>query len=84
MKERYHITPSIYVKLGYRYHQWCSITECIECGSRGKYEDLHPAHPCPFCGNKVKEKVGKWIDTSSKWKFWDSAGYWMTKEEEKS
>jgi hypothetical protein len=54
----------------------------VECGSRGKYHDLHPANPCPFCGNRVKEKVGKWIDTSSKWKFWDDSGYWMTKEEE--
>lgn len=82
MSERNHIKPSFFVKSTRRYLQWCCITECIECGTRGKYEDMHPVNPCPMCGNKLEVNVGKWIDTSSKWKFWDNIGYWKTKDEE--
>ncbi len=71
------IPPSWYVKHTYRYTNWCSICECLNCGLLGKYEDLHPANPCPSCGKAVKEKVGRWKKIKLPWwNFWTEKGYW--------
>lgn len=73
-----HIKPSFFVKSTRIYKHWCSIGVCINCGLTGKREDLHPAHPCPNCGEKVVDRVGKWIKTS-KWWHLRERGYWMVK-----
>lgn len=63
------IPPSWYVREMYNYHGWCNVTQCVSCGLTGKYEQLHPVDPCPTCGNKVEQKVGRWVDTE-KFTWW--------------
>lgn len=70
-----HIRPSSFVRETRIYKMWCAVTECTKCKSLGKYEDAHPANPCRFCGHKLAERVGRWVDQS---KWWQSSprGYW--------
>lgn len=75
--------PSYFVKLTRNYRTWCSITECPNCGLRGKYEDWHTVHPCPQCGTKPKKKVGRWVDLRPWWKCWGPKGYWEILEQNK-
>jgi len=58
-----HIPPSWFVKQTRTYRNWCSVTECSECGLRAKYEDAHIVEPCPNCGGKMHQKVGRWLTT---------------------
>ena len=57
---RISIPPSFFVRETRVYKSWCNVTECPDCGVRGKYEDAHIVNPCFNCGVKVKEKVGRW------------------------
>lgn len=80
-----HIVPSQYVRASTDYRVWCSITVCEECGLRAKYEDCHPANPCPNCGGKVKETVGKWVTTVKPVLFGllrKERGYWLLRKEQ--
>lgn len=74
-------SPSFYVRTTYGYKCWCSISECSDCGVRAKYEDMHTISPCPNCGGKVKERVGRWVVLSSSF-FGKEYGYWEIKGEE--
>ena len=65
---------------GYRIGSWANCTRCEDCNLVGLYEDCHPANPCHSCGGKrIDGLVGRWIVTSSKWKFWSKKGYWELK-----
>ena len=53
------IKPKYYGYIGN--NRWTSITICKKCGTRALYEDRHPVDPCPDCGGKLKEDIGKFI-----------------------
>jgi predicted RNA-binding Zn-ribbon protein involved in translation (DUF1610 family) len=82
-----HIEPSWFVRNVRRYKTWCSITVCEDCGLRAKYEDCHPVHPCPNCGSRMVEHVGRWQATVKKVLFGllkrERGGRWVLLEEEK-
>ncbi len=42
------------------YKQWCNVSVCSGCRLRAKYEDMHPCSPCPRCGSKCEQMVGRW------------------------
>jgi hypothetical protein len=54
------IKPSWFVKLTRIYKSWCNVVLCEKCGLKAKYEDCHPVEPCPNCGNRLTERVGRW------------------------
>lgn len=53
-----------------------NLTICEECDTAALYEDRHPVYPCPDCGAKLIEKVGRWI--SGSW-FKGTKGTWEIK-----
>ena len=64
------------------YGDYVNICLCISCGRVGQYEDFHIANPCPFCGGKKTEGVGRFIKTS-KWYqkiFNEKSGYWIVND----
>jgi rRNA maturation endonuclease Nob1 len=54
------VEPSFFVRQTRIYKKWCAVTNCRECDLKAKYEDCHPVDPCPNCGGKLIEKVGRW------------------------
>jgi len=70
-KKEKSMPPSWFVQRAREYKVWCNVNVCKSCGRRAKYEDMHSANPCPECGNKVKEFVGKW-----------TGEYWLIKGED--
>ncbi len=56
-----HISPSWFVRNARIYRKWCDVSVCKECGTRAKYEDMHPNNPCPECGGGVVKRTGRWI-----------------------
>jgi len=54
-----------------------SITVCTFCKRTDQYEKQHPADPCPRCGSKVEEKIGRFIYNKVPWwNFWNTRGHW--------
>ena len=78
-KSIHSVYPSSYVRSTKVYKKWCSITVCSHCQRTAKYEDAHPVNPCTNCGEKVKERVGRWVETSRWWN-WMKQGYWIIKD----
>ena len=79
-----HVKPSHFVRVTRVYRSWCTITVCGDCGLRAKYEDCHPVEPCPNCGGKLAEMVGRWVRVrrGTWWKLWTDAVYrWQVKGE---
>lgn len=70
-------SPNIFYKDG----TWVTIVICDHCRLHALREDCHPANPCPRCGNRLREAVGKWERLSPKWKFWRNVGRWNVKGE---
>ena len=58
-----HVGPSWFVRETRRFRVWCSVTVCNGCGLRAKYEDCHTVNPCPYCGDRMVERVGRWKTT---------------------
>ena len=59
-----HIPPTYYGYLNRRQGRgggWTDVTVCKGCGTRALYEDRHPVTPCPDCGGKLSEQIGRWI-----------------------
>lgn len=74
------LPPSGFVRDRRIYRNWCSVTVCPGCGLRAKYEDQHPVDPCRCCGERLTEKVGRWVKISRGW-FRSSTGYWQLRDE---
>lgn len=75
------IIPSWYVRMTENYTAWANVGVCRICATTGHYKDLHPATPCPNCGGKVKEKVGRWIPRKHSFRPWKIDGHWEVKRE---
>lgn len=66
-----HMPPKYY---GYDGTYWNTNT-CSSCELVGMYEDLHPANPCPRCGNKVYQQQ------ASKWSIKNNQYQWISKDD---
>ncbi len=73
--------PSFFVRETQSPWHWGTVTVCKGCGLRGARADQHPVHPCKRCGDRVEERVGRWVDLYREWwKFWEPRrGFWAVK-----
>lgn len=46
---------------------YTEIVVCKSCGLTGLYVDYHPVHPCPDCGDKLKEMIGFFDYNREEW-----------------
>ena len=62
---------------------WESITKCVNCFRVRRYDNQHPSSPCPECGSRVEEGVGKFVSEKKWYDFWKiftDYGYWIVKD----
>lgn len=72
------IPPSKYVRS--TVSDWCNVAKCKKCSLKG-YDSygsgLNRLNPCPNCGSRsIEDAVGRWVNLSKWWMFWDDKGYW--------
>lgn len=56
-----HISPGPLSSIKALKGLWISVSNCTKCDAVGAREDVHPVNPCPCCGSKLSEKVGRWV-----------------------